>query len=199
MLEAWLKQSLYGTASDKFKEEDETAAFNKIFELPLEVKLNYDTQWLSAKHCIQLMVSMPKLAGRAQQFEINLVVNTSDGKGARTSFVKGVISTAETTQTVLAKNQTVQQLQAMNAEEQELVRQRRLWLNDWKLDSQDGKYVVERKIEFNDVFTNGMGKPFVSSATVEVKYWPDFAKNPELFLPIGGGPGGAPAKVLVPV
>jgi hypothetical protein len=198
-LEAWLKQSLYGVASDKFKEDDETAAFNKIFELPLEVKLNYDTQLLSAKHCIELIVSMPKLAGREQRYEISLKITTTDGKGARTSFVKGAINTAETAQTVLAKNQTVQQLQAMNAEEQELVRQRRLWLNDWKLDSQDGKYVVERKIEFNDVFTNGVSKPFVSSATVEVKYWPDFAKSPELSLPIGGGPGGAPAKVLVSV
>jgi hypothetical protein len=198
-LEAWLKQSLYGIASDKFKEDDETAAFNKIFELPLDVKLNYDTQWLSAKHCIQLMVSMPKLAGRAQQFEVNLVVNTADGKGARTSTVRGSISTTESAHPVLAKNQTAQQLKVLDAEEQELVRQRRLWLNDWKLDSQDGKYVVERKIEFNDVFTNGVGKPFVTSATLAVKYWPDFAKNPELFLPIGGGPGGAPAKVLVPV
>ena len=37
-LEAWLKQSLYGVASDRFIEDDETAAFNKIFELPREVK-----------------------------------------------------------------------------------------------------------------------------------------------------------------
>ena len=198
-LEAWLKQSLYGVASDKFKEEDETAAFNKIFELPLEVKLNYDTQWLSAKHCIQLMVSMPKLAGRAQKFEVNLVVNTTDGKGARTETVRGSISTTETTKPVLSKNQTAQQLQALNSEEQLLVSQRRLWLNEWQLDSQDAIYIVERKIEFNDVFTNGTGKPFVTSATLEVKYWPDFSKSPELSLPIGGGPGGAPVKVVVPL
>jgi hypothetical protein len=99
---------------------------------------------------------------RQQLNSYRKTLHIADGKGACSSTVKGSISTTESTHPVLAKNQTVQQLQAMNAEEQELVRQRRLWLNEWKLDSQDCKYVVERKIEFNDVSTNGVSKPFVS-------------------------------------
>jgi hypothetical protein len=196
-LEAWLKQCLYGTASEKLNEVDEIIAFNKIFELPLDAKLTYDTQVLGARHIIEALVTIPRLQGRTQRFEIEMTFDTLDAGGSINS-VKGMVSNAETTQKVLAPNQTLAQLQELERKQAELARGRLLFAGEWKIDATDSRYEIKRTVEFNNRFENGNSQPFVTKASLSVKYWPDETKNPELVLPPGGGPGGTPVLITVP-
>jgi hypothetical protein len=197
-LEAWLKQCFYGIATGKFNEKDEGAAFNKIFELPLDAKLTYDTQILGARHIIEALVTIPRLTGRAQKFDVELTVITVDGSGDRTSSVSGVVSGVETAQQVLAPGQTQAELQEIKSKQAQLSRMRLLFDKNWELDAQDAKYEIKRVLEFNNMVDRGISQPFVKQATLSVKYWPDHTKNPELVLPGGGGPGGTPVTVTVP-
>jgi hypothetical protein len=196
-LEAWLKQCFYGNAPEKFNEADEILAFNKIFELPLDAKLTYDTQVLGARHIIEALVTIPRLQGRAQRFEIEMTIDTLDVGGSINS-VKGVVSNAETTQKVLAPNQTLAQLQELERKQAELARGRLLFAGEWKINATDSRYEIKRMVEFNNRFENGNSQPFVTKASLSVKYWPDETNNPDLALPPGGGPGGTPVLVTVP-
>lgn len=196
-LEAWLKQCLYGIAPERFNEKDEVVSFNKIFELPLSAKIEYDEQLLGARHLISASVAIPRLQGRRQRFEVVMTITKIDG-GDSQSRVQGVISDIEQVQKVLAPGQTPQQLQQLETVQSELARKRLLFEGTWTIDAEATTYALSREVEFNNLMANGSSRPFLSRATLEVKYWPDESANPDIVLPVGGGPGGAPVRVTVP-
>jgi hypothetical protein len=197
-LEAWLKQSFYGIAPEKFNDKAESDAFNKIFELPLKAELTYDTQVLGARHIIKASVIIPRLKGRRQRFEVATELTTVDGSGGGINRVYGVISDEEQAKQVLAPGQTPEELRALEQKKAELLKGRLLFDQDWKIDAQAAQYSLTRVVEFNNRVQNNGSQPFVISATLEVKYWPDEQASPDLVLPVGGGPGGTPVKLTVP-
>lgn len=198
-LEAWLKQCLYGIADNRYNEQNERIEFNKIFELPLEVKLEYSAP-IIANHEIDITVVLPRLQGRKQKYEVTLVLDTNDGRAEGGSTLSGEINNQETPVRVLAPGQTREQLDALQAEERKLSADRLLYLGDWKVDAGAAQYTITRAVEFTDRPTGASPKPtpYVRAASLEVKFWPDATLNPEISLPVGGGPGGAPARLAVP-
>ena len=149
-------------------------------------------------HIIKATVTIPRLAGRRQKFDVAMTVTTVESSSSLTHSVSGLITDAEATQKVLAPNQTVAQLQALDKQQAELSQKRLMFVQPWKIDAEASKYELTRVVEFNNRFDKGTSQPFVLSASLSIKYWPDESANPDLALPPGGGPGGTPVQITLP-
>ena len=197
-LEAWLKQCLYGTAPKRLAQAAEVDAFNKIFELPLDAKLVFETRSIGPRFRVNASVTIPRLQGRTQRYEIEMGFATVDGSGSLTSRILGTISGIEDAQKALAPNQTLEQLKELERRQVELSSERLLFAEDWSIDAGPGRYELTREVAFNGRFVDGAMQPYLLSATLSVKYWPDHLRDPNLVLPAGGGPGGTPVALTIP-
>ena len=112
--------------------------------------------------------------------------------------LQGTISDAEEAQHALAPSQTLEQLHEIERRQAELSKSRLLFANDWKIEAEQARYQLTREVEFNGRFTKDTFEPYVLGASLAVKYWPDHARNPNVVLPPGGGPGGQPVSITVP-